>query len=310
MSRWLALVAIFSGLGFSVSWGAENVVADGFVAGGDQTRIHVLQSGNADAQRSLLLIPGWRVSAQIWSHQLRALPSSGYRVVAIDSRSQGRSTVAVRNAPEDRAVDIHSVIAELHIQHLTLVGWSQGAQDVAAYVDHFGVAEVDHFVLVDSPVSSGPADIAENPNFVKVILQGLNSYHADPAAYTDGMLHAIITSAPTTETFDQLNREAANTPTDVGISMLVQDVLTVDRRPALKKFAKPTLVVASAESRLLDEQKAMAKKLPAGRFTVIDHAGHAVFFDRPQEFDQRLDDFIRSTDASGKSEGIDPTMAH
>jgi microsomal epoxide hydrolase len=204
----------------------------------------------------------------------------------------------LRNAPEDRALDIRSVIAGLHLRHVSLVGWSQGAQDVAAYVDQVGTSEVDTFVLVDSPVSSGPADVAENPAFVKTILRGLRNYHTDPAAYTDGMMHSIITAATPKAVFDHLNQEAARTPTDVGISMLVQDVFTTDRRPALKKFDKPTLVIASADSRLLDEQKAMAKALPAGHFTAIDHAAHAVFFDQPQKFDQQLDDFIKSSTVS------------
>ena len=298
MNKWLVMAVVLLSLSFRIAEARANEVAEGFVASSDHIRIHYLQSGNAHAENSLLLIPGWRISATIWSHQLQELPSRGYRVVTIDSRSQGRSTVASRNAPEDRALDIRSVMRGLHLRHVTLVGWSQGAQDVAAYVNQVGTSEVDAFVLVDSPVSAGPADIAENPVFVKAILQGVSSYHADPHAYTDGMMHSIITAATPNKTFDHLIQEASKTPTDVGISMLIQDVLTTDRRPALKKFDKPTLVIASADSRLLDEQKAMAKALPAGRFIAIDHAGHAVFFDQPQVFNQQLDDFIKSSAGS------------
>jgi non-heme chloroperoxidase len=72
----------------------------------------------------------------------------------------------------------------------------------------------------------------------------------------------------------------------------MQDMFTVDRRPALKKFDKPTLVIASAQSQELDAQRQMAAALPQGYFVTVEHAAHAVFFDQPQEFDRLLESLI------------------
>jgi len=272
---------------------AAGAVRDGFIRSSDQVRIHYLQSGNPSAGHSLLLIPGWRVSASIWSKQMAYFSSQGFSVTAIDSRSQGDSSVARDgNAPEDRAFDIQNVITALRLGHVTLVGWSQGAQDVSAYVEHFGTGALDAIALIDSPVSSGFADVADSPGFVKAILQGIAAYSRNPDAYTDGMMHSIISSPAAPDIFKSLDKEAAKTPADVGISMLIQDLFTTDRRPALKKFDKPTLVVASAESRLLDEQKQMAAVLPHGNFISIQQAAHAVFFDQPDEFNSKLLEFI------------------
>jgi hypothetical protein len=49
------------------------------------------------------------------------------------------------------------------------------------------------------------------------------------------------------------------TPVNTGLTMLVTDVFATDRRPALAKIGKPTLVIASAESPLLDPQKKMSE---------------------------------------------------
>jgi Predicted hydrolases or acyltransferases (alpha/beta hydrolase superfamily) len=289
---WLAMV-------LSLSLAATTPVAaetdQGFVAGADHVRIHYLQSGPADARHTLLLIPGWRISAAIWSKQLGYFSRHQYRVIAMDSRSQGSSSVVqTGNAPENRAGDIQQVISGLHLTHVILIGWSQGAQDVAAYVNRFGTSAVDGLALIDSPVSAGPDDVTGNPGFIKIILGGIASYAKDSRGYSDGMMHAIISTPTARETYAQLDDESLKTPTDIGISMLVQDLFTTDRRPTLKKFDKPTLVVASGKSPLLDAQRHMAAVLPEGQFIAIDHASHAVFFDQPDEFDHRLAAFVAS----------------
>lgn len=274
---------------------ANAAPVNGLTQGADQIRIHYFQAGSPDASRSLLLIPGWRISAAIWSQQLGYFAARGFRVIAIDSRSQGESDMAPSgNAPENRAADIRQVIASLRLKHVILAGWSQGAQDVAAYVDRFGTDAVDGLVLIDSPVSAGPGDIATNPGFMKVIAAGLAVYAKSPRDYSDGMMRAIMHAPPEKTSFASLDDASMKTPVDTGISMLVQDLFATDRRPYLKHFDKPTLVLASGESPLLDAQRQMARMLIDATFAVIPHAGHAVFVDQPDVFDRRLEAFAAS----------------
>ena len=279
---------------------ASLLAAEGRIATAPGIEIHYREAGPADAAHQMLLIPGWRLSSSFWSGQMAYFSAHGYRVVAMDSRSQGGSTVVQQgNAPEDRASDIDAVIRGLKLKQVLLVGWSQGAQDVAAYVGHFGTAALSGVVLVDSPVSAGPEDVTLNPGFIKVIAGVMGTYARHPAEYTDGMMHAIISTPTPAETFAELDDAAALTPVDTGIAMLVQDLLAVDRRPDLQKFDKPTLVIASGQSPLLENQQEMAKALPHGRFVAVDHAAHAVFFDQPQRFESLLEDFVAKLDASG-----------
>jgi microsomal epoxide hydrolase len=268
---------------------------EAFAEGADGVRIHYIEAGPAHASRNLLLIPGWRVSARVWTQQLDYFAANGFHVIAIDPRSQGESSIAASgNTPENRAQDVKRVISNLALDHVILVGWSQGAQDVAAYVAQFGTASLDKVVLVDSPVSAGAADVTETAGMVKQVLQGLGQYARTPDAYSKRMMQAIMQAPPAPLTFDTLTTESLKTPVDTGISMLVSDMLTTDRRPSLKKFDKPTLVIASGESQLLDAQKAMAKALPQAQFVLIDHARHAVFVDAPDDFNRTLMHFIES----------------
>jgi microsomal epoxide hydrolase len=271
---------------------ANGESVSGFTQGADGVRIHYLESGPPDASRTLLFIPGWRVSATVWSQQLDYFAAHGFRVVAIDSRSQGKSSIAADgNAPENRAGDIQQVVASLHLRHVILVGWSQGVQDVAAYVNRFGTESVDGLALIDGPVSAGPGDVQANPGFLKAVAAGLAVYAGSPRAYTDGLMRAIMHAPPATTSFALLDDEAMRTPVDTGISMLTQDLFTTDRRPYLKHFDKPTLVIASDQSPLLDAQRHMAEAIPHARFEVIKHAAHAVFVDQPAAFDRELEAF-------------------
>ena len=72
------------------------------------------------------------------------------------------------------------------------------------------------------------------------------------------------------------------------MAMLVMDIFGVDRRPALKKIDRPTLVIASADSPLLDVEKEMADAIPGARWVVVQDAGHAVFIDQPEKFDAEM----------------------
>ena len=285
--------------GVAITSGASAGIREGFVAGADQVEIHYLQDGPQGAARTILLIPGWRVGSTIWSAQLRYFAARRERVIAIDSRSQGGSSIEYsHNRPEDRANDIHEIIGRLHLSHLSLVGWSQGVQDVSAYVSRFGTGGVDDLVLVDAPVSGGPTDAVEAPRFLTTILQGISAYSRHPREYSAGMMRAIISVPTAPSTRQGLLEASMKTPVDVGISMLIQDLFTVDRRPALRKFNRPTLVIASSRSPFLEAQRRMAASLPMGRFVVIHHAAHAVFFDRPAEFDRDLEAFIADGEAS------------
>ena len=174
-----------------------------------------------------------------------------------------------------------------------LVGWSQGVQDVAAYVDQFGTDGIKAIVLVDSTISKGAANIPANLPFAVQQLRLLSILHDSPRDYTEGMVHAIISSPLSETALNHLVTEALKTPTATGAAMLVADLFGKDRSSAIGKITVPTLVIASGQSRELSEQRQLAKSLPTGRFEVIDRAAHAIFIDQPERFHQLVEDFIQ-----------------
>ena len=262
----------------------------GFVTVADGVRIHYVDGGAARGP-TLLFIPGWTMDASVWREQMQHFAPS-HRVIAIDPRSQGESTKTPDgDTPEQRARDLATLIGRLKLDHIVLVGWSQGVQDVAAYVAQSGTAKFDGIVLVDAAVSSGPGIAQLHPQFAKTVLGNMAIYATHPRDYLQGMMQAIFRKPLSAGEMKRMVAGSLRTPTSTGIAMLTMDMFAVDRRPALAKFDKPTLIVAADSSFELADQQAEGERIPHAQVVVVRNAGHAVFHDQPQAFDDALAKF-------------------
>jgi hypothetical protein len=116
----LAGCALFVALGCSA---AE--FRQGFVTVADGVRVHYVDGGSGRG-RILLFIPGWTMDASVWREQMQHF-APGHRVIAIDPRSQGESTKTPDgDTAEQRARDLATLMGRLKLDHVVLVGWSQG----------------------------------------------------------------------------------------------------------------------------------------------------------------------------------------
>jgi non-heme chloroperoxidase len=288
----VATLAVVLGVSAPMAAFGKPASPDRFVQVAPQVRLRVIDTGDRNARPTLVLVPGWTFTADVWRSEIARF-GKDRRVIAIDPRSQGASTkTAAGDTPEQRARDLKVVLERLHVRRFVLVGWSQGVQDVAAFVGAFGTDNIEGVVLVDSTVSSGAGAIAASPKEAAAQFARFDYLQKDPQAYVRGMDGFIIRRAMPKAELDALVRRQLETPPAIGEAMLIADLFGADRTPALKRFDKPTLVIASAFSPELDAQKAMAASLPHGRFEAVENAGHAVFVDQPARFDALLDDFL------------------
>lgn len=299
----LRLILACSFVALSVSFLARSAVGQvqnevkirqGYATTATGVRIHYLESGSGVSARTLVLIPGWRLPAYLWDRQLKSFATIA-RVIALDPRSQGESTKTPDgDTPEARAADLRDVLGALKVSHPILVGWSQGAQDVAAYVQQFGTDSVAGLVFVDSPVSIGPAELDFHNQFSKDILSNIAQYASHPREFSQGMIRSIFKKPHPELDMQKILNSTLQTPTAVGVAMLTTDIFGADRWSVLPKIDKPTLVIASAESPLLSLQKQMAQAIPGAKFVSITDTAHAVFIDQPGQFDSELRTFLQS----------------
>ena len=271
---------------------ANDTFESAFVKTQDGARIHYIHGGKASDRPAVVFIPGWTWSASVWEKQMTHL-SAARRVIAMDPRSQGDSSKMTEgNTPENRSTDVEALLAQLDAGPVVLVGWSQGVQDVAAYIDRFGTTRLAGVVLVDSSLSAGSAGIDLDAKGAKLLLDRITIYAEYPKEYLNGSIDAARSKPFSDEEKARLVALAQKTPTSTGISMLITDMFSKDRRSVVSKIDKPTLVIASASSQELDEQKAMARAIPRAAVVVIEDAGHAVFLDQPAAFSTELTRFL------------------
>ena len=254
--------------------------------------LRVLEAGKPEARPVLVFIPGWSAGADIWRHQIETFAKT-HRVIAFDPRSQGESTkTSSGNTPEIRAQDLHAFLERLGVRRPVLIGWSQGVQDVAAYVERYGTKELAGIVLVDAAISDGADGMAARPQETAEQFKMFAFYQAHQPEYLGGMMRAIISKPPNDAAIEGLVSTGMKTPADIGVGMLVADMFGVNRTAALKKIACPTLIIASAKSDELARQQTTANQIPHARFEKVEDAAHAVFVDQPDRFAELLTDFV------------------
>jgi non-heme chloroperoxidase len=268
---------------------------------GGGVSLRVIEAGQAGSGPTLVFIPGWSAGADIWRQQIdRFAPS--HRVLAFDPRSQGQSTITTsRNTPEMRAQDLHNLLEQLNVRRPLLIGWSQGVQDLAAYVERYGTHDLAGVVLVDAAVSDGADGMVARPQETAAQFNMFAIYQAHQQEYLRGMMKAIISKPQSDGAIDQLVSSGMKTPPDIGVAMLVADMFGVNRTPALKKIDCPTLIIASAKSDELTHQQAGASQIAHARFEKIEDAAHAVFLDQPERFAELLEKFVKDLTTRSKS---------
>ena len=273
----------------------EAAIRQGYATTAAGIRIHYFESGSPASARTLVLIPGWRLPAYLFDRQLREFAAAA-RVIAIDPRSQGDSTKTPdADTPEARAADLRDVLQALKAAGPVLVGWSQGAQDVAAYVEQFGAGSVAGVVFVDSVVSMGSAAELENhKEMSKILLSNIALYVQHPAEFSQGMVQSIFKKPHPELDASAIVNFTMQTPAAIGATMLTMDVFGADRWSGLAKINTPALVIASGDSPYLAYQKQMAQAIPGATFAEIADCAHAVFVDQPERFDEELRKFLKA----------------
>lgn len=304
-----ATAFVLSGLILAAPAGAQKIpgTKSGFVRTPDGVRIHYLEAGRpaqvpgaktdyptppgvlkiATAAPSLLFVPGWTMPAWIWEKQITFFAKS-YRVIAMDPRSQGESTRTQEGLyPAARAHDIRAVVGGLHLSPVVLVGWSMGVTEVMAYVDQFGTQGLAGIVLVDN--NAGGLD----PTLAKNMLDFIASMEKDRATVTSDFIRNLFFKKPQPAGYvERVIQASLSVPTATAVALLV-GAFAADYRTTLAKVDRPALVCL-ANSPYMKTAVEMQKNLAGSELVIFEDAGHALFVDDADRFNEALDNFLKN----------------
>ena len=126
---------------------------------GNGTKTITLQDGTTiyykdwGAGQPVVFSHGWPLNADARDSQMQYLGQRGYRVIAHDRRSHGRSGQTwAGNEMDTYADDLASLFEALDLKEAIMVGHSTGGGEVARYIGRHGSKRVAKTVLISSDV--------------------------------------------------------------------------------------------------------------------------------------------------------------
>jgi len=190
-----------------------------------------------------------------------------YRVIAMDSRDQGKSSDSSGSLTYEKMTDdLAALLDHLNTGPVNVVGWSDGGIEALL----LGIRHPQKVKkIVAMAANLNPTDKAVQPE----IIAGVKKMIADIPA--------------TVRNTSQGRRE-------LRVISIVLEQPNIDPR-ALEKIIAPTLVLASDHDLIRDEHTVeIYHHLPNGRLAIFPSATHMIPFDDPATFNSTVERFLRT----------------
>ncbi|MFC3651144.1 alpha/beta fold hydrolase [Dyella humi] len=245
---------------------------------------------------------GWPLSADAWDAQMLYVGSHGYRAVAHDRRSHGRSGQPWSgNDMDTYADDLAELIERLDLKNMVMVGHSTGGGEVARYIGRHGNSRVAKVVLVGA-VPPIMLKTASNPGGLSTsVFDGIrNGVMADRSQFYKDL----------TTPFYGANRPNAKVSQGIRDSFWMQGMMgglkgqydcikqfsETDFTEDLKKIEMPTLVIHGDDDQIVpidDSSRLTAKIVKHTTLKVYPGASHGLTATHQEQFNEDLLAFIR-----------------
>jgi non-heme chloroperoxidase len=141
--------------------------------------------------KPLVFAAPWGLHSDWWEYQMAYLAGQGLRCVAYDRRGHGRSGEPRGGYDFDRlADDLETVLRQLDLSEVTLIGQSMGAGEVIRYLSRHGTDRIARVVLV-APITPFLLKTSDNPD-------GIDSHSLEKVheALSSDRPHVITSAAP------------------------------------------------------------------------------------------------------------------
>lgn len=245
---------------------------------GPAGRLHVDDGGAGGVP--VVFIHSFAGSAANWTEQLEHLRGKR-RAVAFDLRGHGQSEARASEdvTIEDLAGDVGTVLDELELERVALVGHSIGGLAAIAYAA--GHPERVAGMLLAGTPGRVPMQQADG-----IMSQMTSNYDDTMASYWERLLdHA------STATRAQVERDREAMPRSVSLA-LIRSTFAYDPLPGLRDYPGVVMTVTVGDSPF-----DLSKQLPDVPDATVTGTSHWVQLDRPEEFDRILDRFLAVVDA-------------
>jgi pimeloyl-ACP methyl ester carboxylesterase len=230
----------------------------------------------------------------MWDEHLQPLADAGFRAVALDLPGFGQAPLP--QAEDAPWADVLRTLDELGIERAAFVGNSFGGA-VALRAALIAPDRVWALVLCSAP----PPGLVPSPELAA-------AWEAENAALDrgdiEGAVRAVVDAWTLPDASDGL-RERVAAMQRRAFHLQAKDSTAVEAADPVEQHAGglaqldvPALVAVGERDKrdFLEGAEMLARTLPRGRHTVIEHAGHLAPLETPQAFRELVVGFLRETE--------------
>ena len=257
---------------------------------GNGVQIYYEECGTGPA---LLLVHGMWGSCRFFHKQMRDL-STQYRVIALDLRGHGRSSMTTSDQTVPTyARDVYAFVKAIALESFVAVGWSMGAFVWWDYYQQFGIAGVRGLVVVDQPPSDWQSQ--ELPNAL-ISVEVLKLWHYRLQTERNALIREVIPMMFATQLSDAdmewMTDEMTRAPETVAAATMVDQSLR-EYQHTLWDYPVPTLVCAGGKSaQPADGHEMTVKRCRDARLITFENSGHCLFLEDAERFNREVDLFV------------------
>ena len=253
--------------------------------------------------KPVVLIHGWPLSGRAWEAQVPALVQAGYRVITYDRRGFGKSSQPWTGYDFDTfAADLDSLLTQLDLNAVTLVGFSMGGGEVARYLGKYGSKRIAKAVFAAAvpPFLYKSADNPEGGLDDATIAQFEAGVKGDRLAFLE-TFSANFFKAGDKMTVSESQRVYARNIAAFASPKGTLDCIAAfgrtDFRGDLPKIKIPTLVIHGDADAIVPFEVSGArthKAIAGSKLTLIKGAPHGLNLSHAAEFNKSLIEFLGS----------------
>jgi non-heme chloroperoxidase len=252
----------------------------------------------------VVLLAGWPLDSRSWEPQLATLLDAGHRVIIYDRRGFGQSSRPAAGYDFDTlAEDLHTVLDDLDLRDVTLVGFSLGTGELARYVGSHGTERLRACVFIESLAPSF-AKSADNPNGADeaVVASVQQAISADRFKWLTGLLGDLFNLDDYLG--DRISEETVRATWSAAAD--ASPIATWACPPGwLEDFSSditridvPTLILHGTADRILPiegQGRRLHVALPDAKYIEIEGGPHVMCVTHAPEVNRELLSFLRET---------------
>jgi non-heme chloroperoxidase len=254
----------------------------------DGAGLHYLEAGSGP---TIVFVPGFTMPAEIWEPQIQHFAST-HHVVALDPRSQGQSEkVTEGHYLSRRGLDIGELLEHLDAGPAVVVAWSLGVLELLTFTQELGTDALRAAVLVDMFLGVDE-ELGQPHPFEPAWRSWLIGLQRDRLNWTREWVRGMYRSGQSDGYLEAITQAVLATPTNSAVTLLSNLMLMEQRdlRPAFDALDLPALYVVVSPARA---EEARLRR-PDVRVEVFQNAGHALFVDEEERFNELLQEFLET----------------